>query len=76
MPDRGDLDGEEERGGEAEEQKCPRAPAGKKPLMIITNEDLIKDSKIAAIEDDRNVSAIVQELLQGWLAERKSRRQK
>jgi hypothetical protein len=52
----------------------PRAPAGKRPLTVIIDEDLIKDSKIAAIEDGRNVSGIVQELLQGWLAGRKSRK--
>jgi hypothetical protein len=52
----------------------PRAPAGKKPLMVILDEDLIKAAKIAAIEDGRNVSGIVQELLEGWLAVRKTRR--
>jgi hypothetical protein len=50
----------------------PRAPAGKKPLMVIIDEDLIKAAKIAGIEDGRNVSGIVQELLEGWLARRRS----
>jgi hypothetical protein len=50
----------------------PRAPAGKKPLMVILDEDLIKAAKIAAIEDGRKVSGIVQELLEGWLAARKT----
>jgi hypothetical protein len=51
-----------------------RSPAGKKPLMVIIDEDLIKAAKIAAIEDGRNVSGIVQELLEGWLAGRKARK--
>jgi hypothetical protein len=42
--------------------------------MVILDEDLIKDSKIVAIEDGRNVSGIVQELLEGWLAGRKPRK--
>jgi hypothetical protein len=32
--------------------------------MVIIDEDLIKAAKIAAIEDGRNVSGIVQELLE------------
>jgi hypothetical protein len=52
----------------------PRAPAGKKPLMVILDQDLIKAAKIAGIEDGRNVSGIVQELLEAWLASRKTRR--
>jgi hypothetical protein len=52
----------------------PRAPAGKKPLMVIIDENLIKAGKIAAIEDGRNVSGIVQELLEGWLVGRKTRK--
>jgi hypothetical protein len=59
---------------EAKSRSGPRAPAGKKPLMVIIDEDLIKAAKIAAIEDGRNVSGIVQELLEGWLAGRKTRR--
>jgi hypothetical protein len=44
------------------------------PLMVILDEDLIKAAKIAGIEDGRNVSGIVEELLQGWLAGRKTRK--
>jgi hypothetical protein len=51
-----------------------QALAGKKPLMVILDEDLIKAAKIAAIEDGRNVSGIVQELLVAWLAARKARK--
>jgi hypothetical protein len=52
----------------------PRAPAGKKPLMVIVDEDVIKAAKIAAIEDDRKVSGIVEDLLQTWLAGRRAKR--
>lgn len=52
----------------------PRAPAGKKPLMVILDEDLIKAAKIAAIEDGLKVSGIVQELLEKWLVGRKARK--
>jgi hypothetical protein len=52
----------------------PRAPAGKKPLMVILDEDLIKAAKIAGIEDGRNVSGIVEELLQAWLGTRKGKK--
>jgi hypothetical protein len=55
----------------AQLRRCgPRAPAGKKPLMVILDEDLIKASKIAAIEDGRNVSGIVRELLEGAINEK------
>jgi hypothetical protein len=51
----------------------PRAPAGKKPLMVIIDEDLIKAVKIAAIEDGTKVSGTVEGLLREWLAKRKAR---
>jgi hypothetical protein len=52
----------------------PRAPAGKKPLTVILDQDVIRAAKIAGIEDGLKVSGIVEELLQQWLAGRKSRR--
>jgi hypothetical protein len=42
--------------------------------LDLADEDLIKATKIAAIEDGRNVSGIVQELLEAWLAGRKTRK--
>jgi hypothetical protein len=48
----------------------PRAPVGKKPLMVIMEEEVIKAAKIAAIEDGTKVSAIVEVLLRDWLAKR------
>ena len=41
--------------------------------MVIIDEDLIKAAKIAAIEDGTKVSAIVESLLQDWLAKRRLR---
>lgn len=46
----------------------PRAPAGKKPLTAIIDEDVIKEAKIEAIRQGTNLSRVTQELLQGWLA--------
>jgi hypothetical protein len=46
----------------------PRAPAGKKPLMIVIEEETIKQAKIRAIEDGTNVSKVAGELLKGWLS--------
>jgi hypothetical protein len=58
---------------EAKGRSGPRAPAGKKPLMVIIDEDLIKAAKIAAIEDGTKVSGTVEGLLRDWLAKRKAR---
>jgi hypothetical protein len=51
----------------------PRAPTGKKPLMVIIDEDLIKAAKIAAIEDGTKVSGTVEGLLREWLTKRRAR---
>jgi hypothetical protein len=51
----------------------PRAPAGKKPLMVIIDEEVIKAAKIAAIEDGIKVSGTVEVLLREWLGKRKMR---
>jgi hypothetical protein len=56
----------------AKSRSGPRAPAGKKPLLVIIDEQVIEDTKVAAVIDKRKVSGIVEELLQGWLAERKT----
>jgi hypothetical protein len=62
-------------GTEKKGRSGPRAPAGKKPLTVILDQELIKASKIAAIEDGLKVSGIVEELLRQWLAAgRKGRR--
>lgn len=46
----------------------PRAPKGKKPLLVVIDEKIIKQAKIAAIEADTNVSQVTDALLRGWLA--------
>jgi len=58
----------------AKSRSGPRAPAGKRPLLVILDEQVIEDTKVAAVLEKRKVSGIVQELLEGWLAGRKSRR--
>jgi hypothetical protein len=58
----------------AKSRSGPRAPAGKKPLLVIIDEQVIEDTKVAAVIDKRKVSGIVEELLQGWLAGRKALR--
>jgi hypothetical protein len=56
----------------AKSRSGPRAPAGKKPLVVIIDEKLIEDAKIAAIKDKRKVSGIVEELLREWLERRRT----
>jgi hypothetical protein len=46
----------------------PRAPAGKKPLTTIIDEEVIKEAKIKAIREGTNLSRVTHELLQGWVA--------
>lgn len=55
---------------QAKNRSGPRAPAGKKPLMVIMDAELIKAAKIAAIEDGTKVSTIVETLLSDWLTRR------
>jgi hypothetical protein len=59
----------------AKSRSGPRAPAGKKPLLVIIDEQVIEDTKVAAILEKRKVSGIVQELLEGWLGSRQPKRQ-
>jgi hypothetical protein len=58
---------------ETKSRSGPRAPAGKRPLMVIIDEEVIKAAKIAAIEDGTKVSGTVEVLLREWLAKRKMR---
>jgi hypothetical protein len=59
---------EAERGKPQTSRSGPRAPAGKKPLTAIIDEEVIKEAKIEAIRRETNLSRVTQELLQGWLA--------
>jgi hypothetical protein len=49
----------------------PRTPPGKKQMLVIMDEKLIKELKLAMTEDDTAASHIVEELVRDWLAARK-----
>lgn len=49
----------------------PRTTAGKKQMLLLVPEDLVKSMKIAGIEDDRTTSDIAEEAMRAWLAKRK-----
>ena len=51
-----------------------RAPKGKKQMLVIMDEDLIKDVKMAALQDDLKMSHAVEEAVRDWLAKRKTRK--
>jgi hypothetical protein len=50
----------------------PRTPPGKKQMLVIMDEKLIKELKLAMTEDDTAASHIVEQLVRDWLAKRKS----
>jgi hypothetical protein len=52
----------------------PRAPKGKKQVLVIMDQDVIKAVKLAALEDDMKMSHAVEEAVREWLAKRKARR--
>jgi hypothetical protein len=52
----------------------PRTPPGKKQMLVIMDEKLIKDLKIAMAEDGTPASHIVEGLVRGWLEKRKARK--
>lgn len=51
-----------------------RAPAGKRQVLIIMDEDVIKSVKVAAVEDDIKMSHAVEEAVRDWLSKRKQTR--
>ena len=51
-----------------------RAPAGKKQMLVIMDQNLIKEANMAALEDDRKMSHVVEEATREWLARRKTRK--
>jgi hypothetical protein len=57
-----------------ESRSGPRAPPGKKQMLVILDEGVIKDLKHAMVEDDTAASHVVEELVREWLAKRKSRK--
>jgi hypothetical protein len=52
----------------------PRTPPGKKQMLVIMDEKLIKELKLAMTEDDTAASHIVEELVREWLDKRKERK--
>jgi hypothetical protein len=44
-----------------------RAPAGKRQVLIIMDQDVIKSVKVAAVEDDIKMSHAVEEAVRDWL---------
>ena len=51
-----------------------RAPAGKRQVLIIMDQDVIKLVKVAAVEDDIKMSHAVEEAVRDWLSKRKRER--
>ena len=48
----------------------PRTTEGKKQMLLIVPEDIIKAMKIAAIQDGKPVSHVAEEAMRKWLAKR------
>jgi len=51
-----------------------RAPVGKRQVLIIMDQDVIKSVKVAAVEDDIKMSHAVEEAVRDWLNKRKRAR--
>jgi hypothetical protein len=51
-----------------------RLPEGKKQMLIIMDQELIKDVKKAAIDDNEKMSHVMEEAAREWLARWKARR--
>ena len=51
-----------------------RAPVGKRQVLIIMDQDVIKSVKVAAVEDDIKMSHAVEEAVRDWLTKRKRER--
>ena len=51
-----------------------RLPKGKKQMLVIMDQELIKELKMAALADDMKLSHAVEEATRDWLIKRKSRK--
>lgn len=49
-----------------------RVPKGKAQMLSILDKEVIRDIKVAAAEDGRRVSHVVDEAIREWLDRRKS----
>lgn len=56
------------------ESGTSRLPAGKKQMLVILDQSLVKEIKFAAIEDEMKMSDVVAMATRDWLAKRKARR--
>lgn len=52
----------------------PRAPAGKRQVLVIMDEAVVKSLKVAAVEDDIKMSHAVEAAVRDWLRKRKRER--
>jgi hypothetical protein len=48
-----------------------RAPEGKRQVLILMHQDVIKSVKVAAVEDDIKMSHAVEKAVRDWLSKRK-----
>ena len=48
-----------------------RAPEGKRQVLIIMDQEVIKSVKVAAVEDDIKMSHAVEKAVRDWLSKRK-----
>ena len=51
-----------------------RAPVGKRQVLIIMDQEVIKSVKVAAVEDDIKMSHAVETAVRDWLIKRKRAR--
>jgi hypothetical protein len=51
-----------------------RAPVGKRQVLIIMDQEVIKSVKVAAVEDDIKMSHAVEKAVRDWLSKRKRAR--
>jgi hypothetical protein len=48
-----------------------RAPVGKRQVLVIMDQEVIKSVKVAAVEDDIKMSHAVERAVRDWLSRRK-----
>ncbi|WP_375312820.1 hypothetical protein WHZ77_05945 [Bradyrhizobium sp. A5] len=52
----------------------PRAPVGKRQVLVIMDEAVVKSVKVAAVEDDIKISHAVEAAVRDWLKKRERER--
>jgi hypothetical protein len=56
---------------DTDDRKIRRRPDGRRSLLVYMDEDLIKDLKKAALDEDCNAYEIVEAATRKWLDDRK-----